>query len=78
MPRNYNIRSIGFTTLLKIKREDFLNLLKEFPEDYESFCRIRDEIIFYDNFKSIGLNCFSCGSSNHQGFDCPFIHLRKE
>jgi hypothetical protein len=28
--------------MLSIKRSDFLNLLKEFPSDYEMFCYIKD------------------------------------
>jgi len=35
-------RSVDFTKLLYIRRNEFLELLKEFPEDYETFCMIRD------------------------------------
>ena len=32
---SYKIKSIDFSKLLIIKRENFLELLKEFPDDYE-------------------------------------------
>lgn len=43
-PNQNNIRSREFTTLLVIKREKYLALLKEFPDDYEQFCCIKDNI----------------------------------
>ena len=30
--------SYGFSTLLSIQRDDFIELLKKFPDDYETFC----------------------------------------
>lgn len=37
-----NIRAKEFTTVLKIRRGDFLNLLANYNEDLEVFCAIRD------------------------------------
>ncbi|EGR33414.1 ribosomal protein, putative [Ichthyophthirius multifiliis] len=42
-PRMVNVRSLNFTTLLKIDRNQFIELLQEFQEDYEYFCEIKEE-----------------------------------
>ncbi|KAL4485121.1 hypothetical protein ABPG73_015672 [Tetrahymena malaccensis] len=73
-PRGISIRSIDFTTLLMIKRQEFLNVVKENTEDYENFCKIRDKITFYKNFDDLGIKCISCNNKNHFLNDCPFIH----
>jgi CRP-like cAMP-binding protein len=39
---NMKIRTKEFCKMLSIKRSDFLNLLQEFPSDYEMFCYIKD------------------------------------
>lgn len=72
--RTISIRSVDFTTLLMIKRSDFLNVVKESSEDYENFCKIKDKIHFYSKFDDLGIQCFSCHSPNHFLNDCPFIH----
>lgn len=46
LPRSANIRSNEFTILVEIKRQDCLNLLKNYPNDHEKFCNKRDEILF--------------------------------
>ncbi len=45
-----NIRCVDFTTLLGIKREDFLKVVKNFSIDYEKFCNIKDNIMLYGKF----------------------------
>jgi hypothetical protein len=50
-------RSVGFTKLLMISREDFLKviyengyrfkIIKDFPEDNERFNQIKDDILLY-------------------------------
>ncbi len=42
--RNFEIRAVEFTTLLTVKRKEFMTLLSDFPEDYEKFCYIRDAV----------------------------------
>lgn len=57
-----------------IKRSAFLDVVKENSDDYENFCKIKDNITFYKNFDDIGIKCISCNSKNHFLNDCPFIH----
>ena len=54
MRRVNSARSIGFSSLIKIPREKFIDLLREnSPDDFEKFCQIRDSIIFERKYKSI-------------------------
>ncbi|CAD8106016.1 unnamed protein product [Paramecium primaurelia] len=68
------IKSIGFTKLLILSRQDFLQELKEFPNDYEKFCSIKDDLLY--NFKSsyIKKQCDSCFQSGHEIVDCSMLH----
>ena len=48
-PRIYSIRCKNFCSLLKINRNEFLQILKEFPEDHEKFCSIKDSLFIYSD-----------------------------
>ncbi|EAS07059.2 cation channel family protein (macronuclear) [Tetrahymena thermophila SB210] len=75
-PRRYSICSKEFTTLLMIKRQDFIELLtKESPEDYEMFCAIKDSILNYNNYSQLNIQCFACQSESHLMGECPLIHF---
>ncbi|EAR93586.2 cation channel family protein (macronuclear) [Tetrahymena thermophila SB210] len=74
LPRINTVRSCEFTTVLKIRRQDFLQLLSCYPEDYETFCFIRDQINFLNDYSKIGYACKSCSSSYHLVNDCQYLH----
>ncbi|CAD8120889.1 unnamed protein product [Paramecium sonneborni] len=65
--------SKGFTKVFKIKRENFLFLLKSFPNDYEKFCDVRDKLV-YNEYSKLQLNCFSCNSNQHLINQCHILH----
>ena len=46
-PRNFSAKTKDFTSLLSINRDEFMNVLKKNPEDFEKFCMIQDQIILY-------------------------------
>ncbi|EGR33071.1 hypothetical protein IMG5_062490 [Ichthyophthirius multifiliis] len=72
--RNFTIITQSFCSLLTIKRADFIQLLQEFPEDYEKFCYIRDMILYQNDYQKLGLKCFCCLKQNHLIDQCPIIH----
>ncbi|EAR89662.1 cyclic nucleotide-binding domain protein (macronuclear) [Tetrahymena thermophila SB210] len=74
-PRKFTIRSLEFSTILSIKRSDFIQLLQEFPDDYEKFCMIRDQINIYQEYRTIGFSCYACGKETHSIGECPIIHF---
>ncbi|EAR93588.2 cation channel family protein (macronuclear) [Tetrahymena thermophila SB210] len=74
LSRVNNIRSKEFTTVLKIRRQDFLQLIQSNSEDYETFCSIRDSISYLNDYSKIGLGCFSCNSQQHLVNECQYLH----
>ncbi|KAL4510860.1 hypothetical protein ABPG73_007938 [Tetrahymena malaccensis] len=73
--RSATIRAVDFTTLIKIERQEFIQLLQTSPADYEKFCFIKDRIIFKQEYQDIGVKCYSCQRYDHLISKCPLIHL---
>ncbi|CAD8067666.1 unnamed protein product [Paramecium primaurelia] len=67
-----------YSQLHKISRNDFLDILKHYPDDYEIFCKLRDELIFSQHFQSLGQFCWTCHKFNHYAYSCPFTHYIPE
>ncbi|KAL4505995.1 hypothetical protein ABPG72_013756 [Tetrahymena utriculariae] len=74
LSRVNNIISKEFTTVLKIRRQDFLQLIQSNSEDYETFCSIRDSISYLNDYSKIGLGCVSCNSQQHLVNECQYLH----
>lgn len=72
--RKFSVRSCGFSTMLWINRNDFINVVKNFAQDYEQFCFIKDSLILNSQYQIIGQSCLSCGNSFHDIFSCPYLH----
>ena len=73
---DYSVRSIDFTSLYVISRENFIELLKKHPEDLEKFCQIRDNINIYENYKELFLKCLVCNTTEHVLHQCPNLFYR--
>ncbi|CAK67965.1 unnamed protein product (macronuclear) [Paramecium tetraurelia] len=73
--RNKKLKSVGFTKLLVLSRNDVLQELKDFPIDYEKFCHIKDDLIFNSKSSYIHRICESCSSSTHEIPICPLLHF---
>lgn len=58
------MRSIEFTTLIKIDRSKFLEILNENPQDFEKFCLIRDDIALNQNYSRNQKYCSYCHIGN--------------
>ncbi|KAL4463934.1 hypothetical protein ABPG74_005871 [Tetrahymena malaccensis] len=71
--RKITARSRDFAKLLYIRREDFLNLLKDHKEDYEIFCYIKDKLTFYNDLEIIHKKCPSC-FAYHFLENCQWVH----
>ncbi|KAL4512188.1 hypothetical protein ABPG72_005190 [Tetrahymena utriculariae] len=73
IPREMTCRSVNVTHVFYCSREDLITVLKEDPQDYEQFCKIRDEYLLYTN--SLGEQCFSCKQYGHAISNCHLIHF---
>ncbi|EAS07090.2 cation channel family protein (macronuclear) [Tetrahymena thermophila SB210] len=74
LTRTLSVKSLDFTTLIYIKRSEFIELLKEYPEDYEQFCYIKDKILNESDYRLIGMKCYSCKDGKHLANECPYLH----
>ncbi|KAL4426625.1 hypothetical protein ABPG74_003088 [Tetrahymena malaccensis] len=75
IPRELSCRSKNVSHVFYIQREDFINILQQDPQDYEQFCKIKDEFLFYTN--SLGELCFACKNFGHTLTQCNRIHYVK-
>ncbi|EAR86588.2 cyclic nucleotide-binding domain protein (macronuclear) [Tetrahymena thermophila SB210] len=73
IPREFSCRSTNISHVFIITRQDLIEVLKEDPEDYEQFCKLRDQFLLYRN--SLGEKCFGCKHFGHTLSGCPQIHL---
>ena len=58
-------KAIGLTKALLINKKVFLQIIKDFPEDYEMYCQIRDHCTVNNNNDFLKINCPICFSANH-------------
>ncbi|KAL4435264.1 hypothetical protein ABPG74_017356 [Tetrahymena malaccensis] len=74
-PISYSVKSSSEQlTLAYFEMEKFLELIKQYPEDYESFCQWRDELILKEH--QLTFKCKSCKNIDHELDECPLINLR--
>ena len=63
------------TSVLIINYEMALKILKENADDYESYCMIKEQILFQKNYSLIKYRCYYCRSLNHTIKNCNFLHF---
>ncbi|KAL4501436.1 hypothetical protein ABPG72_021243 [Tetrahymena utriculariae] len=74
LQRQSSARSVNLSTLYKIKRDDFIEILKENKEDFERFKMMEDQIIFQKEKSVIHNECYYCKESSHIANQCPRSH----
>ncbi|KAL4504613.1 hypothetical protein ABPG73_021460 [Tetrahymena malaccensis] len=74
------IRSSGFTKVLRIQRDNFIEIIKSNQLDFEIFCQINDKIKLSIDFSDViqNYNCSICRKQNHYQLQCPLISLDRE
>ncbi|KAL4452798.1 hypothetical protein ABPG74_002363 [Tetrahymena malaccensis] len=65
--RNQLVRSLHFSTLIKINRDTLIQIVKENEQDYQKLCMMRDDILLNQNYSSVDFQHFEK--------DCPVFHL---
>ncbi|EAR91778.2 cation channel family protein (macronuclear) [Tetrahymena thermophila SB210] len=70
-----SIKSVNFSTLLKLKRSDFIQVLQHYQQEYETFCMIKDRIIFSGFKTQLQDKCAACGDITHTEVNCPILHF---
>ena len=77
--REFCVRSLECTRLIYVKRRDFLEVLKFFPEDKERFLMIKDRIAMNIG-NDLGEICYFCENKGHRISKCPYVsyHPQKQ
>ncbi|KAL4500332.1 hypothetical protein ABPG72_003283 [Tetrahymena utriculariae] len=75
-PRNATVITTDFTKLLSIKRDDFLSLIKQFPQDYETLVQINHVYQMTGYLQNCGIKCYSCQSLYHSVVNCPLLQYK--
>ncbi|KAL4447012.1 hypothetical protein ABPG74_014984 [Tetrahymena malaccensis] len=70
-------KSVSFTLIVFCSQLDFKEVLMNYPEDYEKFCMMRDNLTI--NSKAFQTSCTVCNKLYHTISTCPLMHhIRKK
>ena len=75
LARESSARCSTFTSMFAIQLSEFIKIIKECDEDYETFYVIKEQIKSYQNYEKIGVKCYSCHESGHLILDCPYLNI---
>ncbi|KAL4489165.1 hypothetical protein ABPG73_005652 [Tetrahymena malaccensis] len=78
LSRTATARSVNLSTLYKISRQDLIDVLKQNDEDFQRFKMINEQIIFYKDYSSLGLECYTCKKQGHISSLCQLTHLNRD
>ncbi|KAL4499445.1 hypothetical protein ABPG73_008995 [Tetrahymena malaccensis] len=78
LKRQASARSVNLSTIYKIRRSKFIEILKENIEDFERFKMMQDQIVFQNDLQVIHTECYSCKSIGHIANKCPRTHRIKD
>ncbi|KAL4463535.1 hypothetical protein ABPG72_014938 [Tetrahymena utriculariae] len=74
LSRKASARSINLSTLYKISRDDFIEVIHENNEDYERFKMIQEQLIFQGELPLLHVECYNCQKIGHISSQCPKTH----
>ncbi|CAD8107867.1 unnamed protein product [Paramecium primaurelia] len=69
VPSNISIYSCGVTTLMKLKRSEFLEIISNYPQDNEIFCMMKDNSFYNQHL----FDCYYCKIKGHYIVECKHI-----
>ncbi|KAL4466683.1 hypothetical protein ABPG72_016800 [Tetrahymena utriculariae] len=72
-PYSFSAKANTFTQFLIIDKHDFLEHLKNFQKDYESYCEIKDNINLQCKNSALCIKCESCSQYGHTFQGCSMI-----
>lgn len=72
---NYSAVSKNLATVLCLRRDDCLALLKKYNKDFQIFQEFKDKINSYEDYKGLETRCFSCMKFTHQLDTCSYVQF---
>ncbi|KAL4505558.1 hypothetical protein ABPG73_004443 [Tetrahymena malaccensis] len=76
LARKEGAKSIGISTIYKITREEFVQILNKNEEDFEIFKQIQEKMVIQNNFRDINVKCLCCDQTGHFSYECPNSHYK--
>ncbi|EAR91764.3 cyclic nucleotide-binding domain protein (macronuclear) [Tetrahymena thermophila SB210] len=73
--QSLSVKSRHFSKILKIKRGDFMQVIKEDKLQYEKFIYLQDKLRYDEQISYLHSKCQSCFSNLHQIEKCPSLHF---
>ncbi|KAL4498693.1 hypothetical protein ABPG73_003490 [Tetrahymena malaccensis] len=74
LARKASARSTNLSTLYKINRNQFIELIKESSEDFERFKMMEEQVKFQQDLSILFIECYTCKQLGHIASQCPMIH----
>ncbi|CAD8076502.1 unnamed protein product [Paramecium sonneborni] len=73
--QNYQVscKSTQFTYVLKIHRNQFVELLLQNSKDYFTFCEMKDQVTFLNKQDIVDVTCRACNKTTHVIKECPMV-----
>lgn len=72
------LRSCSVSQLLYIDYLEFWNIIKQFPNDYERFCELKENILVHNFKKGFDDKCYFCNLFNHSFMKCPLVNYHPD
>ncbi|KAL4499232.1 hypothetical protein ABPG72_006818 [Tetrahymena utriculariae] len=73
---SFNAKSIGITTTHQLKLSEFLEILKQYSNDRETYQQLKDSLNLYERYSICNIYCYSCKSSKHLTNECPVFFYK--
>lgn len=61
----FSVRSKGISRILQLDLYDFLEIIKEFPDEKEIYHYYKELVTMYKHYSVLGISCYSCKSKEH-------------
>ena len=68
-------RSLGFSKVMEVERDKFLEIIKNNSRDFEKFCAAKENTIFSTKMVLNGQRCEGCGEEGHLVWECRWASL---
>ncbi|EAS04444.1 cation channel family protein (macronuclear) [Tetrahymena thermophila SB210] len=72
--REASARAQDFAILYGIPKSQFLQIIQDYPRDFEQYCFMRDSFVFDNKLKIIDQRCCVCGREDHLQNRCNLVH----
>ncbi|KAL4433149.1 hypothetical protein ABPG74_010844 [Tetrahymena malaccensis] len=76
--QQFSTKSTDFTKIMRLDRQDFIEIVKKNDSEHQKYCEIKDKILFQNGFINVDLKCQICHSNLHSYLNCTNVGLNKK